>query len=120
MHIQRTIITLSSRPEPEVPSDGTKGEAERPSLMRTYYVYILTNYTRTVLYIGLTDNLEVRLQSHRESSEPGFTNTYKCRHLIYYEEFQYVYEALEREKQLKRWRRSKKRVAYRSIQPYLV
>jgi putative endonuclease len=75
-----------------------------------YYVYILTNPERTVLYIGVTNNLEQRLSEHNFSrgNPKTFAGKYYCHNLIYYEEFQYVRAAIAREKELKGWSRKKK------------
>ncbi len=76
----------------------------------TFYVYILTNPRKTVLYIGNTNSLKRRLHEHYKQSESSksFTGRYSCYNLIYYEVYQYVNEAIAREKQLKRWSRKKK------------
>ena len=73
--------------------------------MRQYYIYILTNYTKTTLYIGITNNIGNRVLQHRNEVNKGFTSKYKLKHLIYLEEYNDVYEAIEREKQLKKWNR---------------
>jgi putative endonuclease len=73
----------------------------------SYCVYILTNRTGT-LYIGVTNDLARRLWEHRSGLIPGYTSRYKLDRLIYYESFDWVEEALSREKQIKRWRREKK------------
>jgi putative endonuclease len=75
-----------------------------------YYVYILTNKSKTVLYIGVTNNLKERLYWHNnpEAHSKAFTSKYKCFYLIYYECFQSITDAIDREKQLKGWRREKK------------
>jgi putative endonuclease len=75
--------------------------------MRRYWVYILTNRSRT-LYIGVTSDLARRVQQHRDGAVEGFTRRYQIKKLVYAEEFSSVWEALRREKQLKKWRRSKK------------
>lgn len=72
------------------------------------HVYILTNYTKTVLYIGVTRSLEQRIQTHKLGSDSRFCKKYNCNRLIYYEEFDRMDDAIRREKQLKGWRRSKK------------
>ncbi|MAF13751.1 MAG: hypothetical protein CMI53_02555 [Parcubacteria group bacterium] len=72
---------------------------------RVYYLYILTNKIKTVLYIGVTNNLESRLWQHKIKINKGFTSKYNVDKLIYYEEFQYINDAIEREKQLKNWSR---------------
>jgi putative endonuclease len=73
-----------------------------------YYVYILTNPSHSSLYVGFTSNLTQRMDQHRSRSVPGFTGHYNLRQLVYFEETSDVHAALEREKQLKGWRRSKK------------
>ena len=74
---------------------------------RQYYVYILTNSTRT-LYVGVTNDLERRLAQHKSRLGPGFTSKYNVNWLMYYEQTSDVESALAREKQIKAWRRSKK------------
>ena len=74
---------------------------------KTYYVYILTNNTRT-LYIGVTNDLPRRISEHKQKLIPGFTKRYNIDTLVYYETFNHPNDAIAREKQLKRWRREKK------------
>ncbi len=78
--------------------------------MSSYFVYILTNASRTVLYIGITNDLLGRVHEHFEATlvEKGFTGKYNVCHLIYFEEFADPTSAIEREKQLKNWTRKKK------------
>jgi len=78
--------------------------------MRThcYTVYILTNKQHSVLYIGVTNDLERRLSEHRQKLTPGFSSAYQLNRLVFFEQTHDVMSALEREKQLKRWSRSKK------------
>ena len=73
-----------------------------------YYVYILTNWDDSVMYVGVTNNLERRLYEHRNHLVDGFTKKYNVHKLVYYEYTNDVYSALEREKQLKGWSRAKK------------
>ena len=75
--------------------------------MRTYYVYILSNRTRT-LYTGVTSDLRRRLHAHRARAVPGFTRRYHVTRLVYVETATNPRSAIAREKQLKRWRRAKK------------
>jgi putative endonuclease len=76
--------------------------------MRYYYVYILASIQR-VLYIGVTNDLEKRLASHRSKQYPrSFTATYNVDRLVYTEEYTETTQAIAREKQLKGWRRGKK------------
>ena len=72
-----------------------------------YYVYILTNKNKTVLYIGVTNNLKDRIEYHK-TSKSSFTSKYNCFNLIYYERFEDVNFAIKREKELNGWNRNKK------------
>jgi putative endonuclease len=72
-----------------------------------YYVYIMSNRTH-VLYIGVTNDLYRRVEEHRAGTLGGFTSKYKLRRLVYFEHTNDVRGAIEREKQLKNWRREKK------------
>lgn len=73
-----------------------------------YYTYILANKSDTTLYIGVTNDLERRVTEHRSGTIPGFTQKYNCHKLVYFESFSDVEQAIAREKQLKKWSRSKK------------
>ena len=78
--------------------------------MHNYTVYIVTNPTKSVLYVGITNDLAQRLVEHyMERGKPStFAGRYFCYNLLYYEDFQYVQDAIAREKEIKKWRRSKK------------
>ena len=73
-----------------------------------YAVYIVTNKVNTVLYIGVTSNLHERILQHKEKVYKGFTAQYECNKLVYFEEFQWIQDAIAREKQLKAGSRKKK------------
>ena len=73
-----------------------------------YYIYIVTNKHHSVLYIGVTSNLEGRIFEHRERLTESFTKRYQVTKLIYYEDYPDPTSAIQREKQLKGWRREKK------------
>ena len=73
-----------------------------------YYVYILSNWCDSVLYIGVTSNLPRRLYEHRNGLADGFTKKYNVHKLVYFEHTNDVRSAIEREKQLKGWTRAKK------------
>ena len=75
-----------------------------------YCVYILTNFTKTVLYTGVTNNLQQRITEHYiDSFNPSsFAGKYKAFYLLYYEVYDYVNNAIAREKEIKGWRREKK------------
>ena len=72
------------------------------------FVYILTNKNHTVLYIGVTSNLEQRVWQHRQKLVKGFTQKYNCKKLIWYQQAAEIGSAIAREKQLKSWSRKKK------------
>ena len=72
-----------------------------------YYVYILTNVSRT-LYVGVTNNLERRMYEHKHKLISGFTKKYNVTVLVFFEETPDILAALDREKQLKGWTRDKK------------
>ena len=82
-----------------------------------YYVYILTNKTNNVMYIGMTNNLARRLYEHRHELIDGFTKKYHLHKIVYYEEFQDVKLAIKREKILKSLLRSKKNKLVESKNP---
>ena len=70
-----------------------------------YWVYILASQRRGTLYTGVTGRLAERIGEHREGGLPGFTARHRVSRLVYLERFQYVYDALAREKAIKKWRR---------------
>ena len=72
------------------------------------YVYILTNQTNNVMYIGVTNDLERRLYEHKHHLIEGFTRDYRVDKLVYFEKTWDVMAAIEQEKQLKKWRSEKK------------
>jgi len=70
-----------------------------------YYVYILASKRHGTLYVGVTNNIEMRLQQHRDGVVGSFVKKYSVYMLVYYESFTYVEDAILREKQIKKWRR---------------
>ena len=70
-----------------------------------YFVYILTNFSNTTLYIGVTNSLERRALEHIGKMKKGFTQKYRLSKLIYFEKFGDIDDAISREKQLKNWHR---------------
>ena len=84
--------------------------------MAQYYVYIMTNATRT-LYIGVTNDLLRRVNEHKGKLTDGFTKKYNVTWLAYYEVTADVSAALTREKQLKKWSRGKKVALIESMNP---
>jgi len=82
---------------------------DRPNMLeQTYYVYILAN-TFHHLYTGVTNHLESRIHDHKHpTNSRSFTARYNINRLVYYERFQYIDNAIAREKQIKGWLRIKK------------
>jgi putative endonuclease len=81
-------------------------------------VYILTNISNDVLYIGVTADLFFRLQEHKNKKyTDSFTSKYNCNKLVYYENFTTIDEAISREKQLKNWHRRWKENLIESVNP---
>ncbi len=74
---------------------------------KTYYVYLLSSKSRR-LYVGVTSNLERRLYEHKNKLADGFTKSYSIDRLVFFESSNDVRVALEREKEIKKWRREKK------------
>lgn len=64
--------------------------------------------TRGVLYLGVTNDPERRVFEHKNGTHAGFTKKYRCTKLVWHETYEYIYDALEREKEIKKWRREKK------------
>jgi putative endonuclease len=85
--------------------------------MNTYYVYILTNINKTVLYVGFTDDIIRRIQEHKNKKYEGFTKFYNVNRLVYYENHDTVEEAMRREKQLKKWNRNWKNNLINELNP---
>ena len=82
-----------------------------------YYVYVVANHTETVLYIGVTSDIEGRLWEHANGKGSKFTSKYHVNRLIFYEHFREVRDALAREKQLKGCTRAKKETLIRTLNP---
>ncbi|OQW96750.1 MAG: hypothetical protein BWK77_03745 [Verrucomicrobia bacterium A1] len=76
--------------------------------MPSYFVYMMSNASRTVLYTGVTNSLLARVVQHREGRASAFTRRYNCNRLVYFETFRDVANAIRREKEIKGWRREKK------------
>lgn len=86
----------------------------------TYYVYILTNKAKTVLYTGVTNNLKIRLQQHKDALNPNsFTAKYNVHFLLYFEKFTSIQMAIAKEKEIKGWKKDKKIILIKTINPEL-
>ena len=84
---------------------------------RTYWVYILASRRNGTLYCGVTNNLSRRVWEHKEGIVDGFTKEYGVKLLVYYESYRYVHDALQREKNIKKWPRRWKIDLIRSMNP---
>jgi putative endonuclease len=83
---------------------------------RAYYVYIMSN-NAGITYVGVTNDIFRRVREHKTGELPGFTKRNKTYKLVYYEEFEYVEDAIFREKQIKSYRKEKKRNLIKTINP---
>lgn len=81
------------------------------------YVYLMTNNANTVIYTGVTSNLQKRIYKHKEKLIEGFTKKYNVTKLVYFEELDDIRNAIEREKQIKGGSRKKKIDLIRSTNP---
>jgi putative endonuclease len=83
---------------------------------RRYFVYIMTNPSKT-LYTGITNSIRCRVREHKLKLTPGFAAKYNITRLIYFETFEDVRNAIEREKQIKAWTRAKRVALIESVNP---
>jgi len=82
-----------------------------------FFVYIMTNYSKSSLYIGITNDLIRRVYEHKNNLYEGFTKRYQVHQLVYYEIYSYVWDAIQREKNLKKWKREWKMELVETINP---
>ena len=85
--------------------------------MKEFYVYMMTNQSRVVLYTGITNSLMRRVWQHQSGEIEGFTKSYKVNRLVYYECFDDPRDAIAREKEIKGWRRQKKNALVETKNP---
>ncbi len=85
--------------------------------MKAFYVYMMTNRSRVVLYTGVTNSLMRRVWQHQNGEVKGFTQAYKANRLVYYERFNDPRDAIAREKEIKGWRREKKNALVETMNP---
>ena len=94
---------------------------QKTKKVHQYYVYIMTNPNKTVLYTGVTNNILRRQQEHENSAllenRNTFAGKYQTNHIVYYEVHQYILNAIDREKQIKKLTRAKKIELIESINP---
>ena len=88
-----------------------------PELLYTYYTYILSNKNRTTFYIGVTNDIKRRTLEHKAGKGSAFTHQYNLTDLLYYEKFDEILIAIQREKQLKNWHREWKLNLIKIVNP---
>ncbi|OGJ51384.1 hypothetical protein A2307_02435 [Candidatus Peregrinibacteria bacterium RIFOXYB2_FULL_33_20] len=72
---------------------------------KTYFIYIIASKRNGTLYVGMTNNLERRITEHKEQINKSFSSKYNISRLVWYEEFDTAISAIEKEKQIKKWKR---------------
>ena len=85
-----------------------------------YFVYILTNKQKKTLYVGMTNDLRIRISQHYDDAtgtKQSFAGKYNCFYLLYWERHQWVQHAIEREKEIKGWKRFKKENLINELNP---
>ena len=88
-------------------------------MTKRYYIYILSNFKRNVIYVGVTNDLVKRVWQHKQNMVEGFTKKYNIHYLIHFENFSDSISAIDREKQIKSWSRRKKDELTRKFNPDL-
>jgi putative endonuclease len=74
--------------------------------VKEYFVYILASKRNGTLYTGVTNNLLKRVDEHKNNLVPGFTSKYSVHNLVYFERYSDIYDAIAREKRIKKWKRA--------------
>jgi putative endonuclease len=106
----RFVISTGAKRSGEICSSyagGQNGDHRMRKQEHHYYVYIVASRTR-VLYVGMTNSIRRRVEEHRRGDSESFTQAYNCNRLVWFEHYQYVHNAIDREKQIKHWSREKK------------
>lgn len=116
-HPERSAAGAKSRNPEEYRKTSIVSDTHPPSGTGRFWIYILTNSRRTVLYTGITNSLDRRGWQHTSGAGSEFTRKYNATTLIYYENFSDPRDAIAREKQLKRWGRAKKEWLIASVNP---
>lgn len=88
-------------------------------ILKRRFVYIMSNKNRTTLYVGVTNNIERRVREHKAGIGSAFTKRYNLHDLLYYESITGMRNAIDREKQLKRWHREWKMELIKEENPEL-
>jgi putative endonuclease len=86
-------------------------------VLRRSHVYIVTNFRCTVLYVGVTSDLSLRIAQHRNEKYDGFTKRYGLKRLVWFEAFDSIVNAIAGEKQIKGWKRNRKLALINAMNP---
>jgi len=114
--VQFNNISLPCHSEADESRLRNLAKNKTPMNDRQYYVYIISSISK-VLYVGVTSNLKRRIWEHKQGVVEGFTKKYHVKKLVYYESTEDVTAAIQREKQIKKWRREKKIVLVEEMNP---
>ncbi len=82
-----------------------------------FFTYILTNKNKSLLYVGVTNNLAMRLTEHWIGKEGSFTTKYNIRYLVWYERSRYLLNAIDSEKKIKKYTRAQKEALINQLNP---
>lgn len=82
-----------------------------------FYIYIMASESGTI-YVGFTNDIIRRIEEYKSDEIEGFTKKYSCHKLVYYEYYKYVYNAMNREREIKKWRRDKKEYLINTLNPH--
>ena len=109
-------VRQSSRACPSVMPD-LIGHLNPKTMQKKGYIYFMTNQTNKVLYTGVTNSLKRRAREHFEGHGSVFTSKYNCNKLVYFEQLPSIEQAIEREKQLKHFKREWKNQLVDTLNP---
>ena len=113
--MRRIPCNINKTRDSSVPTNRRNLRMTNIDMYKIYYIYIATNQRNTVIYTGVTSNLERRIQEHKLKMIKGFTKKYNVDKLVYYEIFDNPVKAIAREKEIKGWTRIKKEILIEKI-----
>ena len=116
--LYKNLTTIANRAFRHFERSEKSSEAYNFFMPKNYYVYIITNYTNSVFYTGITNNLKRRIWEHKEGiANNSFSKKYKLYKLIWFQEFLSPNEAIVVEKKVKDFRREKKLILIKKLNP---
>ncbi|MBA3544384.1 MAG: GIY-YIG nuclease family protein [Chthoniobacterales bacterium] len=113
---RRAPHDFEPHPKPVIPSR-RRTARDLAVAVKAYFVYMMSNRSRVVLYTGVTNDLARRVWEHQNGTIKGFTKQYRLTTLVYHETYGDINQAIDREKQIKSWRRSKKNALVETLNP---